>query len=525
MVSPALPLVLGSASPARLETLRRPGVAPYVLVSEVDEDAVVAQARSQYGELAPEDVALVLARAKCEAVAARLAGADAPGDAPDGALVVGCDSVLELDGEVHGKPADAAEALARWQRMRGRSGVLHTGHWVIDGPRRRRHRRDARRRGLHDGALRRRSPTTRSRPTSPPASRCRSPGAFTLDGLGGPYVERDRGRPPQRGRASACRCCASCWPASTSRGRPFAAEPPCPMAAAACPCYPHPWPVSPASSRGLWRSQAVAMFVRVMPQPTAVPPGTHAAQPSTPLRDREQAEGYVAMVCFKHGPPRLHGVELERTLHDLEHPTRPVDIARLRVALGHHTPATLDPASPHAPLAHGSLVTVEPGGQVEISTPPHAALDTVVEHTRADSAQLAGLLQAQGLTLGSHGLDPHRPPRRILATPALHGDGAGLRRDRPRRHADDVQQRQPAGLPGRGRGRRLPSRWAAAHALGPPLIALFANSRHHAGADTRWASARLRSVLRHLPAGHPAAGRDGRRPGAATGPASPWRRR
>ena len=45
---------------------------------------------------------------------------------------MGCDSVLELDGEVHGKPVDAAEALARWQRMRGRSGVLHTGHWVID---------------------------------------------------------------------------------------------------------------------------------------------------------------------------------------------------------------------------------------------------------------------------------------------------------------------------------------------------------------------------------------------------------
>ena len=52
------------------------------------------------------------------------------------------------------------------------------------------------------------------------------------------------------------------------------------------------------------------MFVRVMPHPTTVPPSTYAEQPSTPLRDREQAEGYVAMVCFKHGPPRLHGVEL-----------------------------------------------------------------------------------------------------------------------------------------------------------------------------------------------------------------------
>jgi septum formation protein len=124
----AVPLVLGSASPARLETLLRAGVTPYVLVSDVDEDSVVAQAISQYGELAPEDVALLLARSKCEAVATRLASDSAPDDAPVGALVLGCDSVLELDGEVYGKPVDEAQATTRWQLMSGRSGVLHTGH-------------------------------------------------------------------------------------------------------------------------------------------------------------------------------------------------------------------------------------------------------------------------------------------------------------------------------------------------------------------------------------------------------------
>jgi septum formation protein len=76
-----------------------------------------------------EDVALVLAKAKAEDVAARLDDFD---ELPDGALVLGCDSVLELDGEVHGKPADAAEAVARWKRMSGGRGVLHTGHWVVD---------------------------------------------------------------------------------------------------------------------------------------------------------------------------------------------------------------------------------------------------------------------------------------------------------------------------------------------------------------------------------------------------------
>jgi len=129
---PAVPLILASASPARLSTLAHAGVKAYVLVSDVDEDSVVAQALSQFGELAAEDVALVLARAKCEAVASRLSDDSCPADAPVGALVVGCDSVLELNGEVHGKPADAAEATTRWQLMRGRSGVLHTGHWLID---------------------------------------------------------------------------------------------------------------------------------------------------------------------------------------------------------------------------------------------------------------------------------------------------------------------------------------------------------------------------------------------------------
>ncbi len=116
-------LVLGSASPARLATLRRAGVEPLVRVSAVDEDAVVAR----HGVTEPHEVALLLARVKAEDVAAHLEA-----EVAATAIVVGCDSVLELAGAVHGKPGDIETARRRWRRMRGRCGTLLTGHWLID---------------------------------------------------------------------------------------------------------------------------------------------------------------------------------------------------------------------------------------------------------------------------------------------------------------------------------------------------------------------------------------------------------
>ncbi len=110
-------LVLASASPARLATLRSAGVEPVVIVSGVDE--------SQLDGLPPAELALQLAELKCAAVARR-------DDLPPGALVLGCDSVLELDDEALGKPDDAEQATARWRQMRGRSGVLHSGHCLRD---------------------------------------------------------------------------------------------------------------------------------------------------------------------------------------------------------------------------------------------------------------------------------------------------------------------------------------------------------------------------------------------------------
>ncbi|MBC7290604.1 MAG: septum formation inhibitor Maf [Actinotalea sp.] len=129
-------LLLASASPARRATLRSAGIEPHVLVSGVDEDAVLEHARARYGGLDPVDAVLVLANAKADDVAARLEAGEVPpgheGELPEDLLVLGCDSLLDLDGEALGKPRDADDAVARWRRMRGRSGLLHTGHWLVD---------------------------------------------------------------------------------------------------------------------------------------------------------------------------------------------------------------------------------------------------------------------------------------------------------------------------------------------------------------------------------------------------------
>lgn len=113
-------LILASQSPARTKLLREAGIRHEVLISDVDEDAVQAR----YGVTEPHDTALLLARAKAEAVASL--------PESEGALVIGCDSVFEFEGESHGKPYTPDIARRRMLRMSGNKGVLHTGHWLVD---------------------------------------------------------------------------------------------------------------------------------------------------------------------------------------------------------------------------------------------------------------------------------------------------------------------------------------------------------------------------------------------------------
>ena len=168
-------LVLASQSPARLQLMRQAGLNPVVVISGVDESAVTAPRVA--------DLVALLASAKAAAVA----------KGEENALVVAADSVLEFRGQALGKPADAVDAGLRWQRMSGRSGVLHTGQAVFD---------------VQDGAVTQRDVGVSSTVVhfaSPTPDELQAylatgeplavAGAFTLDGLGAPFVRRVEGDP------------------------------------------------------------------------------------------------------------------------------------------------------------------------------------------------------------------------------------------------------------------------------------------------------------------------------------------
>lgn len=175
-MSRALRVVLASASPARLQILQRAGIEPDVMVSGIDEESLTARR--------PVVLAAMLAERKAQVVSQQLAGHEP-------VLVIGCDSILEFEGRAFGKPSSADEAVTRWQLMRGRSGVLHTGHHVI-----------LRDRGVHQATA---TGSTLVRFAEPTDQEIRAyvatgepltvAGAFTLDGLGGAFVAGIEGDP------------------------------------------------------------------------------------------------------------------------------------------------------------------------------------------------------------------------------------------------------------------------------------------------------------------------------------------
>ncbi|HZS21557.1 MAG TPA: ergothioneine biosynthesis glutamate--cysteine ligase EgtA [Pseudonocardiaceae bacterium] len=226
----------------------------------------------------------------------------------------------------------------------------------------------------------------------------------------------------------------------------------------------------------------------------AARPWTSApAAPPTVLGSREEAEIYVASVCFKHGPPRLLGAELEWVVQHSGNPHRPLQAQHLAEALGAHVPRSLVPDSPHRPLPYGSTVTVEPGGQLEISSPPCASLTELIATVEGDTAALTELLNPAGLVLTNLGSDPYRPSHRLIDIPRYVAMEIAFDRIGPMGRAmmcstAAVQVCLDAGTPS-----DVALRWAALHDLGPVLVAAFANSPWLGGRLTGWVSSRMQA--------------------------------
>lgn len=226
---------------------------------------------------------------------------------------------------------------------------------------------------------------------------------------------------------------------------------------------------------------------------------SQVAAESRPIPSTGDAEAYVAMVCFKHGPPERTGVELEWTVHHRDDAGRTLDPGLLATALGDHAPPTIAPESPHAPLPGGSLVTVEPGGQVEISSLPQHSVGRLVADVERDTARLDSLLADAGLQRGDSGIDPHRTPSRLLDVPRYTAmqeflDARGPWGSSMMCSTASTQVCVDAGEPS-----DVALRWHTLHSVGPALVALFANSPVVHGLATGWASNRLRATLGTCP--------------------------
>lgn len=173
---PGPTLVLASASPARLATLRSAGLDPVVEVSGFDEAST--------GISEPEALVAALARAKAEEVCHRL------GPEP-GTLILGCDSVLDVDGVVHGKPTDLDQARRRWQGLSGRSALLRTGHHLILAGEPQRSRTAVSTTVVHFAEVSQAEIEAYLATGEPLAVA----GAFTIDGFGGAFIAGVEGDP------------------------------------------------------------------------------------------------------------------------------------------------------------------------------------------------------------------------------------------------------------------------------------------------------------------------------------------
>lgn len=239
------------------------------------------------------------------------------------------------------------------------------------------------------------------------------------------------------------------------------------------------------------------------------------------ILDEENAAGHVHGICLKTGPPRRVGVELEWLVRDTRDPALPVAAGRIAAAVSAFDAVRGDPGPgkpsrdtlnrdtlnrdkhgrPELPtssrpgvLPSGALLTTEPGGQLELSSQPADSLAGLVRATSADLVALRTELAACGLELAGIGLDPLRTPRRVLSLPRYAAMEAFFDADGPWGRqmmcaTASVQVCLDAGDDSDGPfGYRR--RWRLLHAIGPVLVAAFANSPLRDGKPTGWVSSR-----------------------------------
>lgn len=219
------------------------------------------------------------------------------------------------------------------------------------------------------------------------------------------------------------------------------------------------------------------------------------AGPRVRLRTYAAVRGYVERVCFKTGPPGLVGTELEWLVVSPDDPTAPVPISLLR--------SLLDAAgSP----PHGSSVTYEPGGQLELSSPAYRGSTACWRALEADVAHVRRALGEAGLAPLPTALDPYRPPRRQLRLPrydamAAYFSAIGAETGEAMMNSTAaIQVNLDIGADPQEAARR----WRLLHAVGPTLVAAFANSPVHAGRATGWRCGRQR-IWQHLDPGRTSA--------------------
>ncbi len=213
--------------------------------------------------------------------------------------------------------------------------------------------------------------------------------------------------------------------------------------------------------------------------------------PEQPLRTYESVRGYVERVCFKTGPPELVGAELEWIVVSPDRPCDPVPIDLLRRLL-----------AAGGPLPHRSSLTFEPGGQLELSSPALSGPSACWRALHADAVHARSVLADAGLAVLPTALDPFRAPRRQLHEPRY--DAMATYFETIGSELGPVMMNSTAAVQvnldiGADRADAL-RRWRLLHAVGPVLVAAFANSPVHAGADTGWKSGRQRVWQRLDPA-------------------------